>query len=411
MRRPTSTPAPSPNRPRQPGRPRRWLRRAFARFWAVPAVWCVAAVAAGVLIPDYGEGEWMPFVFRGGADGAREVLSTIAGAMISVTGLVFSTTLVTLQLASSQFSPRVLSTFLADRVTQNTLGVFTASFVYALTVLRSVEDDPNATVPQLGVTVGFLLVLAAVGMFLAFIHRITQAISVTTVIRAVGDTTRALLERDSGASGLSEEEEVPDLPRHTVVTAPRSGYLDTLDHHRLVAAAGRLDVRIEVLHRLGTFIPEGAPLAMLRGDGELPDVDGEDLVEHGVGLSPERTMEQDFTFGMRRLVDIAERALSPGVNDPTTATQAIDELHDLLRRLVVRPDPDAVWRDSDRVRLLTTEYTFSDLLDLAVDEIAHWGAEGVQTPRRLDQMLLDLEVAATPEHRPVILAKAGALLS
>ncbi len=121
-------------------------------------------------------------------------------------------------------------------------------------------------------------------------------------------------------------------------------------------------------------------------------------------------MQQDLTFGMRRLVDIAERALSPGTNDPTTATQAIDELHDLLRRLAARPDPPVVWRDEDGViRLVTTEHSFADLLDLAVDEIARWGADGVQTPRRLRSMLADLEAAATAEHRPVLQAKASRL--
>ena len=193
---PAPTPIPAPALRRRTARLRRWLHRALQPFWVVPALWCAAAVAAGVLIPELDDSasDWMPFVFQGGAEGARTVLSTIAGAMISVTVLVFSITIVVLQLASSQFSPRVLQTFLTDRVTQNTLGVFTASFLYSLTVLRSVEGGTGlggGPVPQLGVTVAFLLVLAAVAMFLAFIHHITQSISVSTVIRNVGDETRA----------------------------------------------------------------------------------------------------------------------------------------------------------------------------------------------------------------------------
>lgn len=405
------SPAPTPDRSRRSGLPRRWLQRAFARFWVLPAAWCVAAVAAGVLVPaaDENASSWMPFVFQGGADGARAVLSTIAGAMISVTGLVFSITIVVLQLASSQFSPRVLPAFLEDRITQNTLGVFAATFLYALTVLRSVDDAPGSAVPQLGVTVGFVLVLAAVGMFLAFIHRITQTISVTTVIRVVGDSTRELLARPSDAATPGQGG-LPHLAHQTVATAPRSGYLDTLDQPGLVHLAASHDARIEVLHPLGTYVPEGAPVALVHADDRSAEIDGPTLASHGLGIARVRTMQQDLTFGLRRLVDIAERALSPGTNDPTTATQAIDELHDLLRRLVTRPDPEPVWRDRDGVaRLVTSEHSFAELLDLAIDEIAHWGGDGVQTPRRLATMLADLEAAATAQHLGAVRAKAAEL--
>ncbi len=138
---------PTPDRARRATRPRRWARQAFARFWVLPALWCLGAVIGGVLLPlaDEGATDLAPYLFNGGADGARTVLSTIAGAMISVTGLVFSITIVVLQLASSQFSPRVLPAFLEDRITQNTLGLFAATFVYALTVLRSVDDGRRAT--------------------------------------------------------------------------------------------------------------------------------------------------------------------------------------------------------------------------------------------------------------------------
>ncbi|HEU5038311.1 MAG TPA: DUF2254 domain-containing protein [Nocardioides sp.] len=409
--RPAPSPAPTPDRAHRPDLLRRWGRRAFSRFWVLPALWCTVAVAAGVLIPvaDENAASWMPFLFEGGIDGARTVLSTIAGAMISVTGLVFSITIVVLQLASSQFSPRVLPAFLDDRITQNTLGVFAATFLYSLTVLRSVGSGPGTDVPQLGVTIGFGLVLAAVGMFLAFIHRITRTISVTTVIREVAADTRRLLARSSGA-GPAESGDTLHLRRQSVATAPTSGYLDTLDQRALVALARRHDLHLEVLHPLGTFVPEGAPVVMVRGAGPVAGIDGSVLVRNGLGIAPERTMQQDPTFGMRRLVDIAERALSPGTNDPTTATQAIDELHDLLRRLVNRPDPQPVWRDDDGVaRLVTTEPTFVELLDLAVDEIAHWGADGIQTPRRLAAMLRDLAAAASDDHRETVHAKAASI--
>ncbi len=406
---PTSAPIPGPDLPAR--RLRRWLRSLLTPFWVVPALWCVAAVVAGVLLPEVEQqADWLPFVFEGGTSGARAVLSTIAGAMISVTGLVFSITIVVLQLASSQFTPRVLRTFLDDRVTQHTLGVFAATFLFSLTVLRAVVETPapgHPAVPQLAVTLAFVLVLGAVAMFLAFIHHITAAISVGNVIHQVADETRSLLRRSGRhAQALpTQQPALPDLGRQAVATATRSGYLDTLDQTRLCELGRHHDVRIEVLHPLGSFVPEGAPVALVHG-GAGADVDWDATVAKSLGIARERSMQQDLTFGLRRLVDIAERALSPGVNDPTTAVQAVDELHDILRRIAATPDPWPVLHDDDGVaRLVTREWTFGDFLDLAVDEIAHWGASSLQIPGRLHALLADLAVAATPEHRETVLAK------
>ena len=394
-------------------RVRRLLYRALAPFWVVPTLWCLAAVVLGLAIPqvERDSSGFLPFLFQGGVDGARTVLSSIAGAMISVTGLVFSITIVVLQLASSQFSPRVLRTFLESRITQHTLGVFAASFLYSLTVLRSVFDTPGSSVPQVGVTVAYLLVLGAVAMFLAFIHHITQSISVTNVISRAADETRHLLQR-----GQSETEhhpltvpELPQLGQQRTVVATSTGYLDTIDQAVLCSAATEHDARVELLHPLGSFVPEGAPVALVHGAGSS-DVDWDSQVAAGLGWTGDRTMQQDISFGLRRLVDIAERALSPGINDPTTAVQVIDQLHDILRRMVIARDPYPVRHDDDgHVRLVTKDWTFSQYLDLAVDEIAHYGADSLQVPRRLDAMLLDLEAAATPAHRPTVAAKAAEL--
>ena len=163
-------------------------------FWVVPTAWCLLAVAVGLVLPDLEEA-WSvterPLFFTGGADGARTVLSTIAGAMISVTGLVFSITMVVLQLASSQYTPRVLQTFLADRITQHTLGLFAASFLYALAVLRSIRDGDRQ--PELSITLAFVLVLAAVAMFLAYIHHITTSIGVASILQRTAQQSRDLL--------------------------------------------------------------------------------------------------------------------------------------------------------------------------------------------------------------------------
>ena len=411
-----SSAAPVPSRGKPASRLRRWWRTLLRPFWVVPAAWCLAAVALGIGLPliDQGVGT-LPLAFESGPEGARSVLSTIAGAMISVTGLVFSITIVVLQLASSQFTPRVLQTFLDDRLTQHTLGVFAASFLYALTVLRGVQNEDTGgqdAVPQLAVTFSYVLVLGAVGMFLAFIHHITTSISVDSVIGRVAAECRRLIELgESDAEDLPlEVPALPQLRRQIVVGSPRSGYVDLVDRFRLADVARRHDVRVEVLHPLGTFVPEGSPLALIHlSHGEGP-TDWARLLRSGLCVRAERSMEQDVTFGLRRLVDIAERALSPGVNDPTTAVQVINELHDLLRLISAGSDPVPVTSDEDGVpRVVTDEWAFESYLDLAVDEIAHWGRDSLQIPARLDAMLLDLAANGPPRRRPVLTAKRAAL--
>lgn len=412
----TTRPTPSARPSRLPLL-RRWVVQLFAPFWVLPAAWCLIAVGAGFLLPelDANRAGWFPFLFEGGPEGARTLLSTIAGAMISVTGLVFSITIVVLQLASSQFSPRVLQNFLDSRTTQNTLGVFAASFVYSLTVLRSIVDGPNVSelyVPQLAVTISFILVIAAVGMFLLFIHSITQSISVSTIIREVADQVRSLLgsqpgEDDERASG--DRQSLSPLQLETTAVAVRSGYLDMVDLPALCRLGADYNVRVEVLHPRGSYVPEGAPLVTVSGAGLLNVSDEWDhAIDQCLTLRHERTMREDISYGLRRLVDIAERALSPGLNDPTTAVLVLDELHDILRRMAALPDAAEVHYDADDIaRVVSTEWTFAKYVDLAVDEIAHWGESSIQVPARLAEMFDDLERASSGPHRAVLAAKAA----
>lgn len=390
------------------------MQRAFDPFWVVPALWCLGSFVAGLLIPEVDEqlAQQVPLLFQAGPDGARTFLSTIAGAMISVTGLVFSITIVVLQLASSQFSPRVLRTFLDQRVPQMTLGIFTASFVYALTVMRSVRGGPTApeaSVPQLAIAVSFVLVLGSVGMFLTFIHHITQSISVDTIVDGVGRDTLKLLGRlrqERQSVGELEPSPLPERGAPVVVPASTSGYLDRVDVAALVDLAQQHDVRLEVLHALGTHVVEGTPVLRVHGGAALPEVDWSGSVSEGVDVAWRRSLQQDVSFGMRQLVDIGERALSTGVNDPTTAVQVLHELHTILASVVEADDPSPVHHDADGVpRLVTKEWTFGRYLDLCVDEIAHWGASSLQVPRELEVILTQLAGVAEPRHRGRIEAK------
>ena len=374
-------------------------------FWAVPAA-CVSVallLALGLVELDRALDDGLGDVtFGAGPDGAREVLSAITTSMITFTGLVFSITIVVLQLTSSQFSPRVLRTFLRDRQTQLSLGVFVATFVYAVMVLRTVDSTDGARfVPAIATTVGVALLLVSVGVFVGYIHHIATAIQVSSLVRAVGDETRAGIERRLRVDEPQRPASAPPGPPTRHVASHAFGVVTAVDDRLLVAAAHQADVVLVMRVELGQFVPEGAPLLEVHGDGPLDDR----AVARCVHLGKDRTMDHDVAFGFRQLVDVAERALSPGTNDPTTAVQALDELHDLLRRLATRPLPDGVHRDADdRVRLLTPGTRFEDFLGLALDEVDHYGADASQVQARLDVLLADLAAAALPQHRGAVLA-------
>ncbi|MGI8450227.1 MAG: DUF2254 domain-containing protein [Streptosporangiaceae bacterium] len=387
---------------------------ARSTFWLVPAL-CVAA-AIGLAIGLIALDQALPvthgavLVFPGPPEGARSFLSSIIQAMISFTGLVFSITIVVLQLSSGQFSPRVLRMFLSDRTIRWALGVFVATFVYAMVVLRAVRGTSTGGgfVPRIAVTVAFGFVLASVALFIRYISHVANMIRVATVITYVGGQARQIISSRYPASG-AEPESVPALPQPArTIAAPRGGVLVSVNENRLVRAGAEAGCVLAVVPRVGDFVPAGAPLVTVHPEPELArrdlDAAGE-LILSGVALDTERSMEQDLAFGFRQLVDIAERALSPAVNDPTTAVQAIDVLHDLLRALATRTLPAGCWRDAGgQVRLVVPQYRYADFLDLAVGEIWHYGASAAQVPGRLAAMRDDLYAAALPVYLPAITA-------
>lgn len=340
-------------------------------------------------------------LFEGGPEGARALLSAIITSMISFTALVFSITIVVLQLTSSQFSPRILRTFVRDRYNQLCLGVFIATFVYALVVLRSVRGTSSSSphVPQLAITVAVLLVLVSVGLFLGYIHHIAQSIRAAIIISGVGDDTRELLERRYPADGNAVE--LLDTPgsEPTAVPATALGVVQRIDDGALARWADHHDATVCLARSVGEFVPAGA--LVMRVHGAAPDKGGRAQLLSHVLLARERSLDEDVGFGFRQLVDIAERALSPGTNDPTTAVQVIDQIHDLLRRLATRHLPPRQQCDDDgRLTLSVPEPSFATYLALGVYEIAHWGKDSPRIQRRLRLMLTDLHHVALAEHQP-----------
>jgi uncharacterized membrane protein len=285
--------------------------------------------------------------------------------------------------------------FLRDRLNQFVLGLFIAGFLYALLLLRDVRSpaDGAAFVPAIAVTVAYGLVLASVGLFVVYIHHMAQAIRAATVLRSVADETREAIRRLYPA-GVGDEPSppvptLPDRPPDAVATLNRApGVITSVDEEALV----RLALRVWRLQASG---------------GEHADDEAPPPLEslaRAIQTGTERTMTQDAGFGFRQIVDIAERALSPGINDPTTAVQSLDELHDLLRRLVQRRFPSPVrLADDGSVILRLPRPEWDDYVSLALDEIRLFGAGSIQVARRLRYLLLDLKEAAPGSRQTPII--------
>ena len=403
-------------------------------LWFLPAVFAAAALvgAAALLELDRqlaAEGAHIPFLFGGGVDGAREVLSTIATSMLTFTGLVFTVTMLVLQQASTQLSPRVLRTFLRDRGNQVVLGLFVATLLYTLVVLRYVRADDSAAdefVPGISIGVAFALLLASVGAFIYYIDHMAHAIRASSVIHNIAAEARGALDRlfpdDFGEPAESPAvagRAVPSGTAARVVGSPQSGALVALDEGGMLEAArgvgqpragGGSDGDrpfVELVPMIGDYLPDGAPLFRVWGTWTDDDVDA---LQSAVHFGSERSVEQDFAFGFRQLVDIAARALSAGINDPTTAVQALDRIHDLLRHLVRRRIPSPIRYDPDgQARLFLGRPDWDDYVLLATEEIRLAGESHLQVMRRLRQLLTDV-LSVAPSGRQPALRRALARL-
>ncbi|RBY82490.1 DUF2254 domain-containing protein [Geodermatophilus sp. TF02-6] len=376
-------------------------------LWPLPAAAILLAIGLGIGLPAVDEAlqgsgeEPLAYVFGGGPSAARSILETIAGSLISVTTLLFSLTIVTLQLASSQYSPRLLQTFVRDRVVQVCLGVLLGTFVFALMVLRGVrsadESGAGAFVPRLSVTVAFLFTLGSVAALLAFLSHQTRQLRVETMMRDVhaeATTTLARLRR------WQEDDDQPDGPlpllpdRARPLCARHSGFLVRVQEGDLLRAAADAGVALRVDRRPGDAVVEGTPLAWVWPDDAGSSSPGGGL-EHALAdavlVGHERADVADPGYGLRKLVDIAARALSPGINDPTTAVHALSHVSALLGSLTER---DTWHRRLDdevgRERVTVRSWAFPELLDLGVTQVRGYGRGDAAVVTRLYTLLAEV---------------------
>jgi uncharacterized membrane protein len=388
----------------------RELRHESLWFW--PAVAAIAAWVGGAAAAR----NLHSFTFHQGLfptdlDDARTLLSTIATALLTFTGVVFSITLVALQMASSQYSPRVLRTFVRKPVTKLALSTFIATFVYSLTLLASLGTVGSAhRVPQGAVGLAYLLVMASIIVFVFFVHSTVRSMRVTYVIQAVfHETVGAATATFAEASAYVDAEQPARLP---VVTTIAFGHadavLDGIDAHGLVTLAEAHGCVLRLTVPVGTYLPRDFELMEVLGATSGTGGTGPDA--HAIGRmlhsSAARTIYQDPSYGVRQLVDIAIRALSAAINDPTTAVEALDRLHGILRAVARRPDPSGLYVDAHgTVRLIVPVPGWDRLVELAFTEVALFGSGSPQITRKLTAIFDDLEARVAPQRVPALEAQ------
>jgi len=375
-------------------------------YWFLPGVMASTAVALSfvtvaiderypTVLEDIGIGS-------GGVDGARGLLETAAGSLITVAGVSFSIAIVLMSLASSQFGPRLLRTFMRDTGNQLVLGVFVSTFLYCLLVLRTIrgEDAGGLFVPHLSVSTSVVLTVASLVVFIYFIHHAAQLIQVSHIIASVGRDLEEVIDRVVPADGGRREDDpiASNVPtsRGRPIRADSAGYVQLIDHEDLLEAAVERDLLVRLTVRAGSHVVPGTVLAEAWPAHQVDDA-AADAMRAAIVSGNQRTEQQDIDFGFQQLGQIALRALSPAINDPFTAGICVDRLGGVLCRLAERPRPSLMTADKGgQARVIAQELAFTTLLDSAFDEIRRAGRDIIYI---LDRLLGTLARIAERAHR------------
>jgi len=361
-----------------------------------------------------GVSEWVPkALFPSHADPqvAQVILGGIAGSIMTVVSIVFAILLMTLTLASMQFSPRIILSFARDRVTQWTLGIFLGTFSYCMAALPTARSLPTPFAPVATVMGAMLLALTCVGWLLFFIHHIAHAISVNQIVDKIAFETEATIDEmmpwprkpDDPGSG----DPLRGYTFETAIPAEASGYIRFVDMARLVAIAKSYHVKVRVLRRVGQFIPANVPLLMVSKGDRLPP-EGRAALLGAFDLGPARTLQQDVEFGVLQIVDIALKAISPAVNDPSTAISCVDQLSRILIRYASREPPAAFLYDPPGVLRVNIGWVpFEKLLDSAFEQIRMYSKTDVAVSLRLLRALGDIAATSADQELRKTLAARG----
>lgn len=368
--------------------------------WGIPALYAAAAVMAGLAFPRFESRVFPGLVVPWNINSATAIFSAIASGMIALTGIVFSLAFVMIQFSSIAYSPRLALWIARDPFLKHALGVFTATFLYALVALAWVGRNGSLKVPFFSSWIVIVLLMASVGMFVGLTQRL-QLLQVNSILRFTGDQGRKVINTTyllaDSVPVLVESIEFREMPpTQTLLHRGQPCVVQAIDTEAMVKLARDAGGVIEMVAAVGDTVVELTPVLHVFGSRQAID---ERKLRHRIELGWERTFEQDPKYAIRLLVDIAIRALSQAINDPTTAVQALDQIGDLLLRLAQRQLEIGAFPDSEgKLRLVVPFPTWDDLLRLAFDEIHSYGANSVQVMRRMNALISDL-IPAVPDVR------------
>ena len=359
-------------------------------LWFLPALIVAGSIFLALALVEFDKqfgANWIngyPRLFGVEPAGSRDMLGTVAGSMITVAGIVFSIVIVALSLASTQYTPRILRNFMRDQINQVVLGVFVGIFTYCIVVLRTIRggDDKHIFVPSVAVIVGVFLALVGIGFLIYFIHHIAVSIQASTIIASIYKETVTVID-DLFPHRLGEnapEEEIENLIKFSTgsiwqtIPSTATGYIQNIDIQDLLDFTARRDFVVRMEYGIGEFVVAGAPLVSVTGAGRSSD---ENLIvdeatrnrlNNIYSIEDFRTIDQDVAFGIRQIVDIVMKALSPGVNDTTTAVICIDYLTAICSHLAAHPFPTHFRFAGGRLRVIARSPSFEDLINLTFNQ-------------------------------------------
>jgi uncharacterized membrane protein len=389
-------------------------------FWFLPLVIILIAMgsAIGLIYIDskypLEHSDFFEIMLSGGEESARSVLSTIAGAMLAVAGTVFSITLVVLTLASSQFGARLLRNFMYNRLNQVVLGVYVATFIYCLIVLRAVKSSQDFDyIPNISVLFAMILAVGGILLLIVFIHHISVSIQADHVIvdvdKKLKGSIRKLFPTELGEAKPHKDHEaeienaMKRLGRETRIKMNQNGYLGAIDNDGLLKLASEYDLLFTLNNRPGEFLVEEVDLVTVNHSSEIDDQLC-DRIRNAFIFGKVRTPVQDAEFAIHQMVEIAARALSPGINDPYTAITCIDNLSATLCYLTRAKFPSGCrYDENDRLRVIAKPESFSGMMDAAFNQIRQYGKDSPSVIIRLMEALGTIyQMAQKPEHKDAV---------
>ena len=382
----------------------RWLDQLRTGFWFVPTLMLFLASALALVLLnvdqrfDPGITSSPAWAYSGGPEGARSLLSTIAGSMITAASVTFSLASVALSIASQQYGSRVLRNFMRDRITQILLGTFVSTFIYSVLVVRAIRgsDVSGGFVPAISVTVAILLSLISLILLVFFVHHVSTSIQASHIVLVIAQdlksATSKLYPSKIGSPGdTSSNIDAMQNQATTSVSLTEGGYLQSIDLDGLLALATEKGVVIELTIKPGDHIVSGGQVARVRGVDFLQKPDAERILKAFL-LGGERTPVQDIRYQFQQLTDVVVRALSPGINDPFTAINGIDELANGVAHLARQPRvPEQRYDDNGVLRLIVPRPRLAEILDDTVGHIAIYAAGDRFVMNRLFRVLDSVE--------------------